>query len=322
MMQSCEESSPQQTNIEPITAIPVTLLDESDSEEILAEGAALPSSNFSGTLAQNLSLQGIASSTRLGDASGTSSDSADSLKKTKEYSENVAKSYVALAEPKGWKNPDNTLFPISVNNLCNFLRVKMATNNSRSLDWYIGGLHRYQKNVLKIQEWDEVRKHPSVKNLLNQLKGRESPPVSLEKGKRIKQVTDDDSCFESIKSIPEVESTGVDLSKPLNPIDSKIPIESVPEYRSLSLSSSKPFADVGFSSIKSDVENVIISQECDPTVSKHNSAERYDPMVVSNSDDDEDPHSKSMNSQIILCTCTFINCLIYFQKLAVQKVVI
>ncbi|CAG8785930.1 2322_t:CDS:1, partial [Racocetra fulgida] len=286
-MQSCDESSPRQTNIEPIAAIPVTSLDESDSEEILAEGAALPSSNFSGTtLAQNLSLQGIASSTRLGDASGTSSDSADSSKKTKEYSENVAKSYAALAEPKGWKNPDNSLFPISVNNLCNFLRVKMATNNSRSLDWYIGGLHRYQKNVLKIQNWDDVRKHPSVKSLLNQLKGRESPPVTLEKGKRIKQGIDDDSF--------EVESTGIDLSKPLNPIDSKIPIENVPEYRSSSLpsSSSKPFADVGFSSIKSDVENVIISQEYDPTVSKHNSVERYDPMVVSNSDDDDDPHSK------------------------------
>ncbi|CAG8777592.1 16872_t:CDS:2 [Dentiscutata erythropus] len=296
-MQSCNESSPRQINVETLTAVPFTTpLDESDSEEILAEGAALPSSNFSGTyatLAQNLSLQGIASSTRLGDASGASSDSADSAKKTKEYSETVAKSYAALAEQKGWKNPDNTLFPISLNNLCNFLRVKMATNNSRSLDWYIGGLHRYQKNVLNIQNWDDVRRHPSVKELLSQLKaenkprsGRESPPGTPEKGKRNKQTIDDNSCFESVKSTPEVGSISIDLSKPLSPIDSKISTESILEYRGPSLSSSKPLIDP-FSSIKLDNENIIISQEYDSTVSKPNSAEKFDPMVVSNSDDDD-----------------------------------
>ncbi|RIB19090.1 hypothetical protein C2G38_2036347 [Gigaspora rosea] len=301
-MQSCNESSPRQINVETLTVAPVTPLEESDSEEILAEGAALPSSNFSGTYAthaQNLSLQGIASS-RLGDASGASSDSADSSKKTKEYSESVAKSYVVLAEQNGWKNPDSTIFPISLNNLCNFLRVKMATNNSRSLDWYIGGLNRYQKNVLKIQDWDDVRKHPNVKELLNQLKGenkprngRESPPGTPEKGKRIKQVVDNNGYFEA-------GSISIDLSKSSSPIDSKISTESILEYRGPSLSSSKPIIDVGinpFSSIKSDGESIIISQEYDPTASKPNSAEKYDPMVVSNSDDDDmGPPKKNNNN--------------------------
>ncbi|RIB28810.1 hypothetical protein C2G38_1361895 [Gigaspora rosea] len=91
-------------------------------------------------------------------------------KKSRDYSESVARGYLCLAKFKEWKNDDGSYFPISVINLCNYLRVKMLTNNAKSLDWNINALSKYQKNVLNIQNWNDIRFHQDVKDLINQIR--------------------------------------------------------------------------------------------------------------------------------------------------------
>ncbi len=154
-------------------------VDESDTEEVVVEGVAagvatmplsIPGSSYTQTL--NPTVSSVRSG---GDLSGASSDSADSeakklKKKSMPYYESVGRSYKILAEERGWKNPDNTIFPISVTNLCHYVRVKKDTNNSKSVDWYIAALKKYQELVLNIKDWDEVRKHPEVKQLMSQIK--------------------------------------------------------------------------------------------------------------------------------------------------------
>ncbi|CAG8757844.1 10218_t:CDS:2 [Dentiscutata erythropus] len=91
-------------------------------------------------------------------------------KKSKDYSEYVARGYLCLAKFREWKNNDGSYFPISVMNLCNYLRVKMLTNNVKSLDWNINALSKYQKNVLNIQNWTDVKFHKDVKDLMDQIR--------------------------------------------------------------------------------------------------------------------------------------------------------
>ncbi|CAG8609383.1 3568_t:CDS:2, partial [Racocetra fulgida] len=91
-------------------------------------------------------------------------------KKSKDYTESVARGYLYLAKFREWKNNDGSYFPISVMNLCNYLRVKMLTNNIKSLDWNIGALGKYQKNVLNIQNWNDIRLHQDVRDLMNQIR--------------------------------------------------------------------------------------------------------------------------------------------------------
>ncbi|GBC00693.1 hypothetical protein RclHR1_03940019 [Rhizophagus clarus] len=188
---SLSTPKPHNTTKNPVTPNKGPTIDESDTEEVVVEGVSagplsLPGSctaqsqtlNMSPNLNQNLILPNIANVKNGSDLSGASSDSADSevrsKKKSIPYYESVGRSYKILAEEKGWKNQDNTIFPISVTNLCNYVRVKKDTNNSKSVDWYIAALKKYQELVLNIKGWDEVRKHPEVKQLMSQIKDSNS----------------------------------------------------------------------------------------------------------------------------------------------------
>lgn len=206
---SLSTPKPHNTTKNLVTPNTGSTIDESDTEEVVVEGVSagplsLPSSftahsqalSTSPNLNQNLILQKVANVKNGSDLSGASSDSADSevrsKKKSIPYYETVGRSYKSLADEKGWKNPDNTIFPISVTNLCNYVRVKKDTNNSKSVDWYIAALKKYQELVLNIKDWDEVRKHPEVKQLMSQIKEINSKigsdtspgtPSSKDKGK-------------------------------------------------------------------------------------------------------------------------------------------
>jgi hypothetical protein len=200
---SLSTPKPHNTTKNLVTPNTGSTIDESDTEEVVVEGVSagplsLPGSytalsqvsNTSPNLNQNLILQKVASVKNGSDLSGASSDSADSevrsKKKSIPYYESVGRSYKILAEEKGWKNPDNTIFPISVTNLCNYVRVKKDTNNSKSVDWYIAALKKYQELILNIKDWDEVRKHPEVKQLMSQIKESDSSsgtPSGKDKGK-------------------------------------------------------------------------------------------------------------------------------------------
>ncbi|CAB4443017.1 unnamed protein product [Rhizophagus irregularis] len=206
---SLSTPKPHNTTKNLVTPNTGSTIDESDTEEVVVEGVSagplsLPGSftshsqalSTSPNLNQNLILQKVANVKNGSDLSGASSDSADSEARSKKksipYYESVGRSYKSLADEKGWKNPDNTIFPISVTNLCNYVRVKKDTNNSKSVDWYIAALKKYQELVLNIKDWDEVRKHPEVKQLMSQIKEINSKigsdtspgtPSSKDKGK-------------------------------------------------------------------------------------------------------------------------------------------
>ncbi|CAG8610279.1 4556_t:CDS:2, partial [Diversispora eburnea] len=115
------------------TIPPITI----KTENMAAEVATVPNvPELLDPSTQNLSQKIIASNYNKDEISDVSTDSTE-IKKKKEYGETVSRSYILLAEQKGWKNPDNSLFPISSTNLCNYIRVKMATNNPKSIEWYI-----------------------------------------------------------------------------------------------------------------------------------------------------------------------------------------
>lgn len=102
-------------------------------------------------------------------------------KKSRDYSESVARGYLCLAKLREWINDDGSYFPISVINLCNYLRVKMITNNAKSLDWNVNALCKYQKNVLNIQNWNDVRFHHDVKDLMNQIREKKIKDDNIKK---------------------------------------------------------------------------------------------------------------------------------------------
>ncbi|GES74065.1 hypothetical protein GLOIN_2v1586146 [Rhizophagus clarus] len=240
---SLSTPKPHNTTKNPVTPNKGPTIDESDTEEVVVEGVSagplsLPGSctaqsqtlNMSPNLNQNLILPNIANVKNGSDLSGASSDSADSevrsKKKSIPYYESVGRSYKILAEEKGWKNQDNTIFPISVTNLCNYVRVKKDTNNSKSVDWYIAALKKYQELVLNIKGWDEVRKHPEVKQLMSQIKDSNSKigsdtspgtPSGKDKGKgnteqSIVEIKKDNSGFPKSNEVNPQESI---LSKKL-----------------------------------------------------------------------------------------------------------
>jgi len=227
-------STPKPHNTNLITPTTASTIDESDTEEVVVEGVSAIPPNISGSFTtlppalnippnleqSNLKLPIVANAKPGSDLSGASSDSADSegrrsKKKSIPYYETVGRSYKALAEEKGWKNPDNTIFPISVTNLCNYVRVKKDTNNSKSVDWYIAALKKYQELVLNIKDWDEVRKHPEVKQLMSQIKESNSKigsdmssgtPSSKDKGKgnteqSIIEIKKDNSGFPKLNEV-------------------------------------------------------------------------------------------------------------------------
>ncbi|CAG8519097.1 17080_t:CDS:2 [Acaulospora morrowiae] len=85
-----------------------------------------------------------------------------------EFADKTMRAYIILAESCGWKNVDGTIFPISVANLCNYIRTKKSTNNLQSIKWYLTGFKKYHQNFLHNREWDAVCKHPDVIDLLNE----------------------------------------------------------------------------------------------------------------------------------------------------------
>jgi hypothetical protein len=191
-------STPKPHNTNMVTPSTGSTIDESDTEEVVVEGVSAIPLNIPGSFTtlqptlstpsnldpNNLKVPNIASAKNGSDLSGASSDSADSegrrsKKKSIPYYESVGRSYKALAEERGWKNQDSTIFPISVTNLCNYVRVKKDTNNSKSVDWYIAALKKYQETVLNIKDWDEVRKHSEVKTLMNQIKDEGNSKIGV-----------------------------------------------------------------------------------------------------------------------------------------------
>ncbi|RHZ49562.1 hypothetical protein Glove_519g12 [Diversispora epigaea] len=148
------------------TISPITI----KTENMAAEVATVPNvPELLDPSTQNLSQKIIASNYNKDEVSDVSTDSTE-IKKKKEYGETVSRSYILLAEQKGWKNSDNSLFPISSTNLCNYIRVKMATNNPKSIEWYINGLKRYHEKLFMNKNWETICKHPDVTKLLNQVK--------------------------------------------------------------------------------------------------------------------------------------------------------
>ncbi|KAG9292034.1 hypothetical protein G9A89_017933 [Geosiphon pyriformis] len=92
--------------------------------------------------------------------------SGDEAKKTKrQHHLQVGRSYEALAKKNRWINPDGSIFPVQVDGLCNYMRFKADTSNPRSVEWYVAALKKYHHEVLHLERWEEIRKHPRVKKL-------------------------------------------------------------------------------------------------------------------------------------------------------------
>ncbi|CAG8622481.1 7120_t:CDS:2 [Funneliformis mosseae] len=302
-------------------------IDESDTEEVVVEGVAagvaaiplnIPGSSFTPTLHPIVS--GVKSS---GDLSGASSDSADSeakklRKKSLPYYESVGRSFRILAEERGWRNADNSIFPISVTNLCNYVRVKKDTNNSKSVDWYIAALKKYQELVLNVKDWDEVRKHPEVKRLMSQIKvegnskigGDSSPlaPSGKDKGKgngerSIIEINKNNSEFPHSNKVNPQFGSYSNLSLQTFSSTNKFP---GPAETALALLGPFMVDDDSIGRKDSILSKKLVDETLDfdtpnyePSTSKFTSR-LVDPMVISASDDDEDyvPPKKSSRGYI------------------------
>ncbi|CAI2162979.1 12996_t:CDS:2 [Funneliformis geosporum] len=302
-------------------------IDESDTEEVVVEGVAagvsanplnIPSSY---TLTLNPTVSGVKNG---GYLSGASSDSADSeakrlRKKSLPYYESVGRSFRILAEERGWKNPDNSIFPISVANLCNYVRVKKDTNNSKSVDWYIAALKKYQELVLNVKDWDEVRKHPEVKRLMSQIKvegnskivGDSSPvtPSGKDKGKgngeqSIIEINKNNSEFPHSNKVNPQFGSHSNLSLQTFSSTNKFP---GPAETALALLGPFMVDDDSIGRKDPILSKKLVDETLDfdtpnyePSTSKFTSR-LVDPMVISASDDDEDylpPIKKSSRGYI------------------------
>ncbi|RIA93301.1 hypothetical protein C1645_819619 [Glomus cerebriforme] len=267
-------------------------IDESDTEEVVVEGvSAIPFNtgsytplsqtlNISPNLNQNLTLPNVANVKSGSDLSGASSDSADSevrlKKKSIPYYETVGRSYKTLAEEKGWKNPDNTIFPISVTNLCNYIRVKKSTSNSKSVDWYITALKKYQELVLNIKNWDEVRKHQEVKQLISQIKvegnskiGSDASPGTLSGKDKGKGNTE--------QSNIQINKDNLGFSK-LNEVNPQLGL-----FSNLSLQN---FSSTNQSPGPAQTALALLGSECNPFLVDDDSLGRRDPGAKQLVDDD------------------------------------
>ncbi|CAG8514815.1 16850_t:CDS:2 [Cetraspora pellucida] len=176
-----------------------------EDEETLMEGF-VPISQSPSTTPLNSPSQNFNSIPLLKKLDKRPIESSDSIldipsKKSKDYTESVARGYLCLAKFREWKNNDGSYFPISVINLCNYLRVKMLTNNIKSLDWNINALGKYQKNVLNIQNWNDVRFHQDVRDLLNQIRKEK---------------------MSNVKKVNEINANGEDLIKKMKGRDSSV----------------------------------------------------------------------------------------------------
>ncbi|KAG9289548.1 hypothetical protein G9A89_002321 [Geosiphon pyriformis] len=72
-----------------------------------------------------------------------------------------ALSYEKIARVENWINLDGSVFPVSPESLCKFIRFKSRTNNPQSVDWYVNGLMKYQFE-LGFENPDRVKYHPDV----------------------------------------------------------------------------------------------------------------------------------------------------------------
>ena len=90
------------------------------------------------------------------------------------YFEQVGRSYANLAHDRNWRNADGSVYPISVEHLKEYIILKHESGNMKSVLWHIGGLKKYQTEVLKFKKWDEVRNHPDVSQLLAELEESEA----------------------------------------------------------------------------------------------------------------------------------------------------
>ncbi|CAG8497128.1 4637_t:CDS:2 [Acaulospora colombiana] len=102
-------------------------------------------------------------------SSDTTSHSLETGEKV-EFANKTMRAYIILAESRGWKNADGSIFPISVTNLCNYICTKKSTNSLKSIKWYLTGFKKYHQNLFHNREWDAACKHPDVINLLNECK--------------------------------------------------------------------------------------------------------------------------------------------------------
>ncbi|CAG8549047.1 10042_t:CDS:2 [Acaulospora morrowiae] len=226
----------------------------------------------------------------LDDASEMSTDSTETKKK-KEYGETVSRSYIILAEAKGWKNSDNSIFPISMENLCNYIRAKMATNNSKSIEWYLNGLRRYHEKLFKNKDWELVCKHPDVTNLLKQIKAEKESslgtPHPAEKGNWRAEQINAENRFTEVSTNVRVPVV-IEATQPNNSISAEPNLEFLGTI---------PFLDVAsgnnetFSNLLDDDSyegNDETDSQEESSGSKSVLTEKFDPMIVGSDSDEDD----------------------------------
>ena len=82
------------------------------------------------------------------------------------YPQEIGEAYERKAWENGWLNKDGTVFPISVKNLSNFIRMKSETAGLKTINNWLGALNTYQMRDLTIEEnWESVRNHEKIKKL-------------------------------------------------------------------------------------------------------------------------------------------------------------
>ncbi|CAG8570797.1 12963_t:CDS:2 [Acaulospora colombiana] len=233
------------------------------------------------------------------DASEMSTES--EAKKKKEYEETVSRSYVILAESNGWRNPDNSIFPISTENLCNYIRAKMVTNSSKSIEWYINGLRRYHEKLYKNKDWELVCKHPDVINLLKKIKAESKLKSEKESfGTSHHHTGKGNWRAEQLNAENRLTGVSTNIRFPMVIEATTKPINSISVEQNHEFLGNIHIPFVAASRNNETMSNLLDGNETDSqeesSGSKSVLAEKFDPMIVgsdSEDDDDEDYEPES-----------------------------
>ncbi|KAG9292742.1 hypothetical protein G9A89_008330 [Geosiphon pyriformis] len=84
-----------------------------------------------------------------------------------QYHRIIGEWYERNANRKGWLNKNGSIFPISVQSLCDYIQLKSARCEISTILSYVNALGKYQADMYHVySNWDNIRYHPEVQNTL------------------------------------------------------------------------------------------------------------------------------------------------------------